>query len=469
MSKLSPADAIFLWAETPEMTNHVAGLQIFRLPEGKGTDWLYELMSELRTYEPGPPFNQRLNFRLGRTPELVEDKEFDIDYHLRHTVLPKPGSDKELRNLVARLHSHLMDRDRPLWEFHLIEGLEGGRFAIYLKIHHAICDGATFSKWMAESTVADPEANTPPPWSRPRRYKNHDRKSWRESIFNPIQFLEDTSDVGKGLLEIANRLFKKRFVELDDDIALPLSGPRTALNAEVAASRNVDFTSFSVDELKAMGRPFGATLNDVVLAICDLTLSRYLEEQGEPVNSRLIAAVPVNLRLPGDTREGNLVTSLQIKLGKRDMSPEQRIEKISQTVQKAKELYEGIPAASTQIYTYSTVILASLGQSLQLTGIVPPPLNLIVSNVPGPRETRYFAGARLEETYPVSGIAPMTALNVTLYSYDGTLFVGLTASRRTVRYLEDMKECMDEVYSEFRDTLLPKVKPRKEPDKEAAS
>ncbi len=456
MSKLSALDYLFLAVETPEMTAHVAGLQIYEYPKGKDASWLHELMQELRSYPPGPPFNQRLQFRLGQTPLLVEDTEFDIDFHMRHTVLPKPGSMKELESLVPRLHSPLMDRDRPLWEFHIIEGLENNRFAIYLKIHHAICDGATFAKWMAQSTVTEADAVTPPVWSRPRRPKRHQQKSLRETVMNPFHLLGKTREAGLGLVELTSRLAKKRFIENDKDIALPLSSPNTALNSEVRASRNVAFTSFPVNELKAMGHSTGATLNDVVLAICDLTLTRYLEEQGQLLKDPLVAFIPVNLRKPGDTSEGNLVTSLQVKLGMGNMKPLERLEKIHHNVSTVKTLYDGLPPASTQLYTFSVALLGALGQSLKLTGIMPPPLNLIVSNVPGPRETRYFNGAQMTETYPVSGVAPMSSLNVTVYSYDGTLFVGLTASRRTLPHLEDMMECMAEVYEEFKEALLSK-------------
>ena len=123
-------------------------------------------------------------------------------------------------------------------------------------------------------------------------------------------------------------------------------------------------------------------------------------------------------------------------------------------MQSARDLYSGVPAAATQAYSFSAAGLAALGQSLRLAGTMPPPLNLIVSNVPGPRETRYFKGARLEALYPVSGVAPMTALNVTVYSYAGTLFVGLISGRRALPHLHDLKLCLDEVYDEYRQALV---------------
>lgn len=455
MARLSILDSLFLWIETPEIPAHVAGLQIYQLPSGKGSSWLQQLMAELREYPPGSPFNLRLKKGLGPRPELVEDDAFDIDYHLRHTVLPHPGTEEQLRNVVARLQGHLIDRDRPLWEFHLIEGLENRRFAFYIKIHHAICDGATFSKWMAESTGSTPDANTPPIWARPRRRGRQTERPWLESLQAPVGLARTGRDLGEGIPRIVGRILKRRFIDGNRAIALPLSGPQTAFNAELTASRNLDFAAYPVDELKAMGRTCGATLNDVVLAICDAALRRYLGEQGQFPEKPLVAAVPVNLRPAGEVAEGNYVTSLQVKLGEAGQEPRERLRAIHESVQSARDLYSGVPAAATQAYSFSAAGLAALGQSLHLAGTMPPPLNLIVSNVPGPRETRYFKGARLEALYPVSGVAPMTALNVTVYSYAGTLFVGLISGRRALPHLHDLKLCLDEVYDEYRQALVP--------------
>jgi diacylglycerol O-acyltransferase len=454
MSRLSLIDSIFLWVETQEIPAHVAGLQIFELPRGKGEAWLRRLFNELRQQAPGIPFNQRLKHGAAARPELVEDEEFDIDYHVRHTVLPSPGSEEQLRNLVARMHSHLLDRDRPLWEFYLIQGLEGRRFAFYIKIHHAICDGATFSKWMAESTAVDPESTTPPIWSRARRHSGVTHRPWLESLQAPASLLRTGSDVGLGLGRIAGRLLRKRLVERDSSVALPLSGPGTALNTGLTASRNLAFCAYPVADLKAMGRPLGGSLNDVLLALCDAALRRYLGEQGQDPDGPLVAAVPVNLRQPGDESEGNFVTSLQVKLGDAGLDPAEHVTAVSHSVDGARELYQGVPQAATQAYSFATAGFAALVQTIGLDGVVPPPMNLIISNVPGPREARSFHGARLEATYPVSGIAPMTTLNVTVYSYNGILYVGLIADRRALPHLEDLKACLDEIYAEYREALL---------------
>ncbi len=454
MNRLTLLDTMFLGLESPELPAHVAGLQIYELPKGKGSAWLHGLMEELRQRPPGSPFNEKLCPRLGGFPELVVDEDFDPDFHIRHTVLPRPGTDEQLRGLLARLQANLMDRDRPLWEFHLIEGLESRRFAFYIKIHHAICDGATFSKWMSQSTSTSAVGkDLRPIWQRPRVRANHTSRTGLEALQAPVNMLATVRDLGLGLGRLTGKLLQRRFLQGDRRIALPLSSPSTALAAPPTASRNLAFTRFPLAELKAIGKSSGATLNDVVLAICDAALRRYLSEQGQTPGQPLVALVPVNLRPPGSEVEGNLVTSIQVKLGDPEQAPSERLAAISEAMRSGKEIYTGIPAVASQAYSLGAAALAAIGSGLHLEGTMPPPFNLIISNVPGPRETRYFGGAKMLETYPVSGIAPMSALNVTVYSYNGELFFGLVAGRRAMPHLHDLKLCIDEVYEEFREAL----------------
>jgi diacylglycerol O-acyltransferase len=135
MTKLNTIDSGFLLTESPHSPKHVAGVMIFEFPKGKGAAWLRKLLNEMRQYQPGFPLNQRLTSPTGPLFELEEDEHFELDYHVRHTVLPSPGNDRQFYDVLARLHANLLDRDRPLWEFHLIEGIAGRRFAFYFKVH----------------------------------------------------------------------------------------------------------------------------------------------------------------------------------------------------------------------------------------------------------------------------------------------------------------------------------------------
>lgn len=452
--QLSAIDSLFLGVETSELPAHVAGLQIYRLPENAEADWLHNLVNTMRTRAPGKPFNLRLRMKRLGLPELVEDKEFDIDYHLRHSMLPSPGSDEQLASEVARLHATVLDRDRPLWEVHVIEGLSDRRFAFYIKIHHAICDGATFAGCISDSTSDSPDTAMRPIWERWHQHEGVTHRPWMSALRAPVSLLSKSGDMTLGLGKYGWNVMRERFIKGNESIALPLSGPQTALNAPLSASRNLAFTEFPLAELKAMGRTVGGTINDVVLAITDAALRRYLSEQGQQPKAPLVAAVPVNLRSADSQSEGNQVTSLQVKLGKPNQTPKERLEAISASVKAARNLCEGVPTAATQVVSFGTALFAAMGSSLSLEGVMPPPINVVISNVPGPREARYFGGAELVSSFPVSAIAPMTALNVTVFSYNGKLFVGLTSARRALPRLGDLKLCFDEVYEEFVEALL---------------
>tara|TARA_R110002110_G_scaffold415860_1_gene658757 strand:- start:88028 stop:89401 length:1374 start_codon:yes stop_codon:yes gene_type:complete len=456
MNKLAVVDSLFLAVESQELPAHVAGLQVFELPKGKGSAWLHSLVEELRQCPPGAPFNEKVRMQLGGTPELVIDEDLDIDYHVRHTVLPKPGSDRQLNNLIARIHTNLLDRDRPLWEFYLIEGLENRRFAFYIKIHHAICDGATFSMWMSQSTSRDTSAaQVRPIWQRSKPRATVPPKTLRDMMNAPGKLMATGREVGVGLGRITGRLLRQRIMQRDERVALPLSSPGTALSTHLSAARNVAFSEFDLAGLKAMGRPLGATVNDVVLAICDAALLRYLGEQGEVPSGPLVAAVPVNLRPAGSQAEGNQVTAIQVKLGDRDEDPASRLRTVSESMAAAKKMYSDIPSVASQTYSFGVALLGAIGKTLRLENIMPAPYNVIISNVPGPAETRYFGGARMIATYPISGIAPMNALNVTVYSYNGTLYFGMVAGRRALPHLDDLKMCIDEIHDEFKRALTP--------------
>lgn len=455
MNKLTPLDAAFLAVESQETPAHVAMLQIFQLPTGKGSAWLAKMMEELRRHEPGPPFNLKLKSRRFGLPEMVEDDDFDIDYHLRHTVLPRPGSEQQLCNVVARIHAHQLDRDRPLWEFHLIEGLENRRFAFYTKIQHAICDGPTFSKWVSESTDSgEPGAPMKPVWQRIQEQPHRPERPWLQTLQAPGNLVRNTINLSLGLTQLGTKLLRARYLDNNQDIALPLSSPHTALNTHLTAARCLAFTALPLAELKDIGRPFDASVNDVLLTVCDTALRRYLASHDGAPAKRLVAAVPVNLRPSGSTAEGNLVTSLQVKLGQPDEDPTSRLQTIKASMHSARKLYSEVPAVASQTYTLIAGGMGALGTSLGLEGILPPPLNVIISNVVGPREARYFNGARQVAAYPVSAIAPMTTLNLTVYSYDGMLYFGMVSARRTIPDPQALRRFIDEAFAELREAVM---------------
>ena len=183
----------------------------------------------------------------------------------------------------------------------------------------------------------------------------------------------------RALARIGSKVVAQRFIKGDTNIALPLSGPHTAINTHLTAARNLAFTSFPLADLKSIGRPFGATVNDVVLALCDAALHDYLAGIGQPADKRLVAMVPINLRPPGSTAEGNFVTTVQVKLGHAGEDPTCRLQTVRDSMRTARALYADVPAVASQAYVLVAASLGALGMVLGLEGIMPPPLNLIIS------------------------------------------------------------------------------------------
>ena len=227
MTRLPFIDGGFLLTESHHSPRHAAGLQVFRLPKGKGSAWLRSLLDEMRQQAAGFPFNQRIAGQTGLQFELETDANFEIDYHVRHTVLPRPGSDRQLLDVVARLHANLLDRDRPLWEFHLIEGLSDRRFAFYIKVHHALCDGVTASRWSlgSLSTAAD-DRSVRPIWARDPEPPDvgGDGPGYTQMLTDGVRYIAGSVRTALDLSALTAKIVQRRFFERDAAVRFLRSG-----------------------------------------------------------------------------------------------------------------------------------------------------------------------------------------------------------------------------------------------------
>jgi len=447
MTRLSTIDGGFLLTESHHSPKHIGALMLFRLPKGKGPAWLRALLSEMKQSPPGFPFNQRLKHPSGLVYELEPDEHLEIDYHVRHTVLPKPGGDRQLQDVVARMHANLLDRDRPLWEFHLIEGLAGRRFALYVKIHHSIADGITFGRWIDDSTTTSPRARTVRPiWARDREPggAGTDGVSLAQLVADGVETLGGGVRTALGVSAIAAKMLRRRFFERDERIALPLSAPRTSLNVTPGAARTLAFTSYPLEDLRAIGKAQGASINDVVMTMCDMALSHYLDQHGDSPRGSLVAYMPVNIRAGDDAGEGNLVTLLQVKLASTHRDALSSLTEVAESIRSAREVFSGASKAAVQYYSLLVALFSQVEELLNLGRFLPPVNNLVISNVPGSPVKRYLKGAEALAIYPVSTLPPMTALNVTCCSFAGTLHFGLIAGRTAVPDLPLLAHYLDD-------------------------
>jgi len=452
MTRLSTIDGGFLLTETPHSPKHVAALIIFQLPKGKGPHWLRTLLDEMKQVPPGYPFDQRVRKRAGLFYELEPDEHLEIDYHVRHAVLPGPGGDRELRDMVARIHANLLDSERPLWEFYLIEGLKGRRFAFYIKVHHALADGITFGRWIDHCSSTSPRTRrvkpiwacgSEPPESAP------DELGYTRMIFDGVKVLGGGVRTALGVAAIAGRMLQRRFLDQDDHVALPLSAPRTSLNVSTGAARTLAFTKYPLDSLRAIGKARGASINDVVMTMCDMALSHYLEKHGDVPRGSLVAYMPVNVRTEEEGGDGNLVTLLQVKLASSHRDPLSALDEVRESIASAREVFSGATLPAVQYYSLLVALFSLFEEVTQLGRLIPPVNNLVISNVPGSQARRYFKGAEAIGMYPVSTLPPMTALNVTCCSFAGTLYFGLIAGRSAVPDLPLLATYLDDAFAQL--------------------
>jgi diacylglycerol O-acyltransferase / wax synthase len=450
---LNALDRTLLAGETRESMMHVGALMLFSPPPEGAADSHRRLMDELRErWAVQPPWNVKLRHPDMLTSPLqawVEDDRLDFHYHVRRSALPSPGDERELGILVSRLHSQPIDFHRPPWEMHLIEGLEGGRFALYVKVHHALVDGFTGTRLLTRALTEDPDdRDTPMFFSRlppERGAAGHEHVPALHSLLLGLREQAGTSrDVGRALM----RLARSRKAH-DGKLVMPMQAPRSVLNARITRSRRFATQQYPVDRLKTVARRFGGTLNDVVLGICGSSLRRFLYEQAALPDESLTAMIPVNVRPKDDAGGGNAVGSVLAALGTDLKDPAERMRRIVASTTRAKEQLQGMSKAA--IIQYSGLLMAPLLLSLVpgAIGRVRPAFNVVVSNVPGPEKPLYFRGWRLQAVYPVSIPFQGYALNVTVQSYAGTLNFGFIGCREAVPHLQRLAVYAGEALEEI--------------------
>ncbi len=429
---------MFLAAESRESMMHVGGLLPFSPPEGGGLDVIARMRDEFRA---GPavaaPWNLKLRYpdRLASALQAwVVDDHIDLDYHVRRSALPAPGDERELGILVSRLHGAPIDFHRPPWEAHLIEGLSGGRFALYVKVHHALVDGYTGMRLLTRALSSDPTDRTTPmffsasPASDAPRTARTTPATFDRLIGGVREEIGTAKDVGRALLKVGGRRGEGGPVS-------PLHTPRSILNQRISRARRFATQQFPVDRLKLVGKG-RRTLNDVVLAMCAGGLRRFLGEQGALPAEPLTAMIPVNVRPKDDPGGGNAVGAILASLATDVADPLERMRRIVASTSRAKEQLQGMSRKA--ILQYSALLMTPLFLSAipGAAGRLRPAFNLVVSNVPGPDRPLYFRGWKMEAAYPLSIPFSGYALNITVESYAGLLGIGFIGCRDAVPHLQ---------------------------------
>ena len=452
MSKLSLLDLAFFVAESEASPKHVAGLLLFKKPPKAGAVFVKNLHRDyLAATEVKAPFNRVIEFSLTAMPRWRTLDKLDLTQHIFYHRLEAGHNDRRaLYAFVSKLHTPRLDRGRPLWEVHVIDGLPDGTFALYEKMHHAVADGVTMSRWIAQSfSTSATDLAQEPIWTVRHssgtvrtRYKDEMMKSaWEQIATNGKRVL--------GIGRLAAMLLLESLRLTKNAIALPfVASADTPLTGQGTAGRQFATAAVAMARVDDIRQRTRSTLNHVALTCVDGALHRYLKDQGVHLRRPITIQMPVNLRAEGEKTVGNKIGIVQVELSAPTQDPYVRLRNIGFSLRNVRTMIDSVAPEAIESYTLITGLFGQIAEMLKLSNQLPPTGNTLVSNVPGPKQPLYLRGARMLEMHPISTLPPSNLLNITLFSYAGELYFGLIATDE-LPHLDRLGDYVVEAFGEL--------------------
>ena len=460
--RLTALDVSFLYLEDETTPMHVGSVAIFEEPEqGFDHDRLVQLIKHRIAFVPR--YRQRVRWVPGRVanPVWVDDEHFDVTFHVRRSALPRPGNEEQLRELVARIFSRPLDRNRPLWEMYLVEGLEGGRFAILTKTHHAMVDGlsAVDIGQVILDVTPEPRDTIADVW-RPAREPTglellvggvadafrSPRVAVRTVQSGLVDKSESVKQVGRSLGGVLSAAA---------NVVRPLTpGP---LNAEIGQQRRFATATTDLDDYKRVRKAHGGTINDVVLTVVAGALREWLMTRGENLNARsqVRVMVPVSVRESDERDTPNRIAGFLCDLPVGEADPVVRLQRVTFEMGQHK-------AQSHLMGAQTIVDLAGFGPptlhagaARAVSGLSQRVWNTVVTNVPGPQFPLFAGGSLMLAAYPVIPLAKNQVVSIGLTSYDGGVYYGLVGDRDAMPDVEVLAQCIESSLAELVDTTTP--------------
>lgn len=456
MNKMSLFDMAFFLAESEDSPKHVAGLMIFKRPESAKPSFVKDLYRDFLTFtDIHAPFNRMVEMSKITKPHWCDSPKVDLEQHVFYRKLPSGKSDREhLYRLISEMHSVMLDRSRPLWEMHVIDGIDEDRFAVYMKLHHAYADGITVSRWAADSVSRSPDATElSPMWGRKhggyvgrRRHKHPVVQSFKDSVVS-------TSKRVLGIGRLATMLFLETVHLTKNAIALPyVANAHTPLTGQVTAGRQFSTAGIEMKRVNSICKQTRSTLNHVALTCLDGAMHRWLDDQGVQLDRPLTIVMPVNLRREGDKSAGNKIGFVEVELSAVTDDPYVRLRNVGFSLRNVRTLIDNVAPEAIETYTVLTGLAGLVAEKMKWSDRLPPLGNTLVSNVPGPKEYLYLRGARMEEMHPVSTLPPGNLINITLFSYADHLYFGLIATDK-LPHLDRLSTYIEEAFVELEASL----------------
>jgi diacylglycerol O-acyltransferase len=452
MSKpIPPLDLMWLIMETQASPTHVGALLLFEKPKGR-PDVVREIVDAYRACEPTPPFNYVPELGGASRPHFREAASYDARYHIQHLVMPHGSSYDDLLRLVADLHEPMLDRGRPLFRDWFIDGVPDNLFAMYAKVHHSIIDGVSGTKRLYASLGSSPKRGVPTPAFAIEAPVRKPRP--------PQAVVDRLAELGVSatrqtlaLRDISINALKKGLSGLlgaEPVGSAPFTAHRGPMNEPLQMARSVATLSLPLDEMHAVGKHYGATLNDLAVTIVDEGMHRYLRRTDRAFPHRLVAFCPVSLRDEGDTASGTVASAMFVHLGEHEAGVVERIEQVVAALGTAKRELRAMSKDAAMSYAVALLGMAELSTATRIDRVTPPLANIVISNVPGGRDRMYLNGAPLVGTFPVSAIAMSIGLNATLTSYYDRMDFGFVGSGVTMYDLPELARHVQAAYEELK-------------------
>jgi diacylglycerol O-acyltransferase / wax synthase len=437
MSRLSLLDLAFFIAESEASPKHVAGLHIHQTPKGGGANFAKQLYEEfLEHTDVQPPFDQVINFV---SPTLMPSwstaESVDLNQHVFFHKMKAGANDREaLYKLTSELHEPVLDRSRPLWEVHVIAGLWDRQFAIYYKMHHAVADGITMTRWGVESLRTTPDDLTVTPvWTFDHTRRGgglKGKKRLDQAVAGTVwKQLTANSKRAVGIGRLTAMLALEAVKLTKNAIALPfMASGDTPFTGNATPGRQFATAAVPMARIDAIRKVARATLNHVALTCLDGAMHRYLADEGIVLDRPITIQMPVNLRREDEKAAGNKIGIILVDLSQPTDDAYVRLRNVGYSLRNVRAMIDSVAPEAVETYTILTGLLGQIAGMLNLADKITPLGNTLVSNVPGPAEKLYLKGAELREMHPLSTMPATHLMNITLFSYAGTLYFGLIAT-----------------------------------------